>query len=190
MSKKDVENIISNNPDDHLDNCMSNDDHGDVETHTGLSHVYYVNTNTEKKKFVNKNKKKAHEKKVALKLKKTTTKKVSTPTKDKWTVKKKEISRKKKKGVEATKKSVGKKKSNPKRKFAHTMKIVKDGVEDNLVNIVVSHVKKNRKIIGGKKIPTNIHVTLMDKVSFHSKEGVLKWKYVYHKRIAPERGAV
>lgn len=125
--------------------------------------------------------------KVALKPKKTPSKKVSTPIKAKRTAKEKEISEKKKKSVAVVEKSVVKKKSSLKRKVAHAVEVVKDDVEDILNNIVISYVKKNTKTFRGKKIPTNILVSLMEKVFSISKESMLKWKYVYYKRIALER---
>lgn len=54
-------------------------------------------------------------------------------------------------------------------------------------DIVVLPVKKNRKNFGGKKIPYDVPLAIMDKESFHSEDSVLKWKYVYHRRIAGER---
>lgn len=80
-----------------------------------------------------------------------------------------------------------KKKATPKRKVSPSMEITEDDVDDILNNIVVSSIQKKRNIIGGKKIPTNMHVARMDKVSFHYEESMLKWKYVYKKRISPER---
>lgn len=47
--------------------------------------------------------------------------------------------------------------------------------------------QKSKKVIGCKKFPVNVPAVSLDNVSFHSKEGVLKWKYVYHWRIAVER---
>lgn len=64
---------------------------------------------------------------------------------------------------------------------------VEEDVEDNQDNIMVLLLKKNRKFIGGKKIPTNFSVSPLENVSFQSEESVMKWKYVYHRRITPER---
>lgn len=51
---------------------------------------------------------------------------------------------------------------------------------------MVSPLKKNKKIVGGEKIPTNVQVSPMDIVSFNS-ENVMKWKSIYHMRISPKR---
>lgn len=67
------------------------------------------------------------------------------------------------------------------------MEIFKEDMDDTMGNIKISHVNKNKKIVGGKKIPFDVPLAHMDKVSFHSKEFVLKWKYVYHIRVAPKR---
>lgn len=48
-------------------------------------------------------------------------------------------------------------------------------------------MNKNMEIIGGKKIPFDIPLAPMDKVFFHYEESVLKWKYVYHRKIAIEK---
>lgn len=47
--------------------------------------------------------------------------------------------------------------------------------------------KNSKKIVGGQKIPTNVYIAPLDNVSFHCEESVLKWKYLYHKRIDLER---
>lgn len=60
-------------------------------------------------------------------------------------------------------------------------------VENNLEDIMVPTIKKNKKIVGRKKIPANVPTTPVDNVSSPSKESVLKWKFVYHRRIVPER---
>lgn len=52
---------------------------------------------------------------------------------------------------------------------------------------MVQTIKKNKKIVGGKKIPANVLTTPLDNVSSHSRESVLKWKFVYHRRIVPAR---
>lgn len=67
------------------------------------------------------------------------------------------------------------------------MEIIEDDVGKILDNIMASPVKKNRNILGGKKIPSNIFVSPMDKVYFRYEESMLKWKYMYHRRIALER---
>lgn len=66
------------------------------------------------------------------------------------------------------------------------MEDVEEDVENNLDDIIVHPLKKNTKIVGGKKIPTNVVITPLDNLSFHSKESVLKWKFVYHMRISSE----
>lgn len=47
--------------------------------------------------------------------------------------------------------------------------------------------KKSKKVVGGKNLPNSVPAVLMDNVSFHSEDSLLKWKYVYHTRIAPKR---
>lgn len=66
-----------------------------------------------------------------------------------------------------------KKKADPKRKIIH---IIED-VEDNIGDILVPPHKKRKKIVGGKKIHANVPTD----------DSVLKWKFVYHRRIALER---
>lgn len=66
------------------------------------------------------------------------------------------------------------------------MEDVEEDMENNLDDIIVHPLKKNTKIVGGNKIPINFVITPLDNVSFHSKENVLKWKFVYHMRIALE----
>lgn len=70
-------------------------------------------------------------------------------------------------------------------KISLVEKDVEEDVEDNLDNIMVPLVKKSIKKIDGKKIPLNIH--MLDNISFHYEESVLKWNYMYHRRIAPKR---
>ena len=48
------------------------------------------------------------------------------------------------------------------------------------------HSRKQENI-GGKKIPTNVPIVILDNVSFHSEESMLKWKNAYHRKIALER---
>lgn len=84
-----------------------------------------------------------------------------------------------------TEKPNGKKKSTYKRKIA-SEEIVKDDMEENLNNILVSHVKKKQNKIRGEKIPTSIPINTMDKVSFHSEESVLKCEYVFIKGYPPK----
>lgn len=67
------------------------------------------------------------------------------------------------------------------------MEVVEEDVDDILNDIMVSPVKKYKKIVRGKKIPSDVPLVPMDKVSFHYEESVLKWKYVYHKIISRER---
>lgn len=38
-----------------------------------------------------------------------------------------------------------------------------------------------------KKFPKLIHVVTLDNISFHFEEGVVKWKFVFHQSITPER---
>lgn len=47
--------------------------------------------------------------------------------------------------------------------------------------------KKRKKVLRGKKLSDNVLVVPLDNVSFHSEESVLKWKYVYNRRIFPKR---
>lgn len=77
----------------------------------------------------------------------------------------------------------------PKRKITPLMEDVGDVVEYNMDDIMVPPLKKNNKIVGGKKIPTNVHISPLDSKSFRSEENVLKWKFVYHKKITPRKGA-
>lgn len=77
-----------------------------------------------------------------------------------------------------------------KRKFASIIDIVEEYEDDILDNIVVCPMNKNRKIVGGKKIPYDISLAPMDKIYFHFEESVLKWNYVYHRRIFPRKGTI
>ena len=45
----------------------------------------------------------------------------------------------------------------------------------------------NKRSVGGQKLPKNIPAAPMDNVSFHKEDGVLKWRYVYHRAIFPEK---
>ena len=45
----------------------------------------------------------------------------------------------------------------------------------------------NKRSVGGQKLPKNIPATPLDNVSFHKEDGVLKWRYVYHRAIFSER---
>lgn len=174
--ENDVVNIVSNIHDENLDNFVSDDEHvyKYVKSHTIVSHIGYINNNVEKKKSAKKNKKKADKKKTAFKPQKTPTKIEFTPSKAKRTNKKKWIYGKKKKSVVASEKSIGKKKAFPIRKVAPAVDIIEDDVEDNFDKIMVSLVKKKRKIVRGKKIHTSILVAPIDKLPFHSEESMLK----------------
>lgn len=77
----------------------------------------------------------------------------------------------------------GNKKETPNRK---TTPLVED-VENNLDDIMIPLLKKNKKIVGGKNIPINVPIAHLNNVSFHYKESFLKWKFVYHRRITPEK---
>lgn len=75
--------------------------------------------------------------------------------------------------------------------FVRDFQIKVEGMEDDAKDIlhdsVVHALKKNKKLVCGKKIPTNVLISPLDNMSFHYKKSVLKWKDVYHKRIALER---
>lgn len=43
------------------------------------------------------------------------------------------------------------------------------------------------KRVGGNKLPQNIPIVPLDKVSFHYEESITKWRYVFHKHITSER---
>ena len=49
-----------------------------------------------------------------------------------------------------------------------TVEFVEYDEDDCLDNIVVGLVKNNIKIVGGKKISSNVSLAPMEKVSFHS----------------------
>lgn len=53
--------------------------------------------------------------------------------------------------------------------------------------MLVTLNKKRKKVLGGKKLSNNVLVVPLDNASFHSEESVLKWKYIYTRRIFPER---
>lgn len=112
---------------------------------------------------------------------------MSTQAKAKKSTNKKRAYGKKKKVVTVSEKPEGKKKLYTKRKIYYVVEDVEEDVEDNQDNIMVLPLKKNRKIISGKKIPTNFSISPLENVSFQSEESVMKWKYVYHRRITPER---
>lgn len=67
----------------------------------------------------------------------------------------------------------------------------KEVVEVDVTNIdddiLISTAKRNKRVVEGKKLSQNIHVVPLDNVSSHSDESVLKWKYVFHRRITLER---
>lgn len=72
--------------------------------------------------------------------------------------------------------------------FVNTFQIeMEDDLSEILHDIMVPAFKKNKKVLGGKKIPTNVLISPLENVSFHYEESVLKWKYSYHKRITLER---
>lgn len=46
--------------------------------------------------------------------------------------------------------------------------------------------KKSKIIVGSKKVPTNVYIAPLYNMSFHCEESVMKWKYLYHKRMTLE----
>ena len=52
---------------------------------------------------------------------------------------------------------------------------------------VISLGLGNKRSVGGQKLPKNVPAARMDNVSFHREDGVLKWRYVYHRAIFPEK---
>lgn len=52
---------------------------------------------------------------------------------------------------------------------------------------MVPTLKKNQKIVGGKKILTNVPIAPLYNVYSHYKESFLKWKFMYPRRISPEK---
>ncbi|MCI32441.1 envelope-like protein, partial [Trifolium medium] len=75
-----------------------------------------------------------------------------------------------------------KKKKTLKRKSAHSSDSEYD-VEQGVPDIMTSAKKK----AAGKKIPQNVVDVPIDNVSFHSPESVLRWRFVFHRRLALER---
>jgi len=57
-------------------------------------------------------------------------------------------------------------------------------VEEDVPNITPSASKKST----GKKIPHNVANVPIDKVSFHYPKNAQRWKYIFHRRLALERG--
>lgn len=69
------------------------------------------------------------------------------------------------------------------------MSVTNDVMEDvyHIIDGMVVHLlNKNNKIVDGKKISANVPTSPLDNVSFHFEESVLKWKFVYQRRIALE----
>lgn len=65
---------------------------------------------------------------------------------------------------------------------------VEDDVSNLVDDIVDEHDAKGIiKVFGGKKLHKNTHVVPLNNVSFHFKESVAKWKFIFHIRIALKR---
>ncbi|XP_057444308.1 uncharacterized protein LOC130736499 [Lotus japonicus] len=91
--------------------------------------------------------------------------------------KKKDVKRK---GITKAEKS----KSEKKKKKAPTIVSESDSdVEVDVPDIVLAEKKK----FAGRCIPKNVPDAPLENVSFHYEENVLKWKYVYQRRLAIER---
>lgn len=172
--EQDVEDILSNNLEDDVGQPVS--DNGNVET--SYVEVPITLINNKKKKCDKKSKKKINKKNDTLKPRNTPTKMVTTPKANK----KGEIG-KNKKEVTGNSKPTVKKKETPKRKVGIVVQVTKGNIDGFVEDIVVLPVKKSRNIIGGKKISYDIPLAPTDNVSFHSYESVMKWKYVFQRRI-------
>lgn len=60
--------------------------------------------------------------------------------------------------------------------------------ENNEVHVGFAPVNEGvTKDASGKRIFTNVFIASLDSMSFHFKKSVLKWKYLYLKRIALKR---
>lgn len=52
--------------------------------------------------------------------------------------------------------------------------------------MMVHDFKKSKRIIGGNKLPVNVHVVPLDNISFHLEKSVLNWMYEFHSHIVPK----
>lgn len=67
------------------------------------------------------------------------------------------------------------------------MKVIDEDVLIILYDMLVPVNKKSKKVVVNKKFLDNVPVVRLNNISFHSKEKVMKWKYIYRMCIAPER---
>ena len=80
-----------------------------------------------------------------------------------------------------------KKKVTPRKSTAVKRKHVQVAAPDVGLDILdIEPPRQNRKT-RGKKIPPNVPTSPLDNISFHSEKSVLRWKFVYQRRIARER---
>lgn len=70
----------------------------------------------------------------------------------------------------------------------HLTDILDDIEEQKYIDeCVAKRAKVVKMLIVGKKLHKSIPYVPLDNVSFHSKESVVMWKFVYNQRLAPER---
>lgn len=74
-----------------------------------------------------------------------------------------------------------------KRKKAPEVEVIEEYVNFNSDDFLFLMNKKSKKVVRGNKFPDNVLTVPLENVSFHYEVSVLKWKYVYHVRIASER---
>lgn len=102
-------------------------------------------------------------------------------TKKKSKVLKKKESTKNGKKIAVKKHATTKKKNLVvKRKKDLVKYLVEETVVDIRGDILESTTKRSNIVVGGKKLPQIVRVVPLDNVSFHYKENVLKWKYIFH----------
>ncbi|WJX12956.1 hypothetical protein P8452_03403 [Trifolium repens] len=76
--------------------------------------------------------------------------------------------------------------TSSKQKTPKKRKIVADTSVEDAVENAPSIVSAKRKV-AGRTIPPNVPDVPMDNVSFHFSASAAKWKFVYHRRLTPER---
>ncbi|XP_050918675.1 uncharacterized protein LOC127136121 [Lathyrus oleraceus] len=187
---EEVENVNQMEEREEIKEDMSQYDVNDNIISNIDDEVLIINVNETTTKSAKRSKEKAWKRISTLKPMKNTTKNYATPIKRRKISKKNEDFLNNKKSTwkkSVTKKPTSKEKFMMKRKKVPEVEVIEEDLNINLDDILVHVNKKSKKVVGSKKLPNNIHVVPMDNITFHSKERVLKWKYIYHRRIAHER---
>jgi hypothetical protein len=74
-----------------------------------------------------------------------------------------------------------------KKKSLKRKKAPPSDTDTNAKDDVLDIVSSDRKRAGGKKMVVNVSAKPLDNISFHSKESIHRWKFVYQRRIGHER---